>query len=157
MQPQLVKPNERRGEPRTGHPNSAEVLIEEPGRTVAFQAVLINDSHGGMCIRHWSKDLAIGRTVRISSPAFPQTAARVVWNWAVGPVVISGLQRVEDHSSARTVLLSFIKDPRTSSGEGISSLARGQLRTYLLGTAAGLLLIAAWFFRGTLSYLWSWS
>jgi hypothetical protein len=151
--PQPAEQTERRDQPRDNQPNAAEVLIRRPDGDVSFKAVLVNSSPGGMCIRHWRRDLAIGQKVRLSSPALHSSEARVVWNWAVGPVVISGLQKLEDY---RRVLLSFpsnsIHDSDFEKKRSAVNLAR--LRPYLFGTAAGMVLIAGWVFRTKLWNLW---
>lgn len=153
-----IEPTERRQQSRIIQPHAAEVLVQEPGGEATFHAVLVNTSDGGMCIRHWRRDLAIGQTARISSPAFPETKARVIWNWTVGPVVISGLQRLESHSGAYSSLLhnvanfghAVIPNPGTP-----FITKRARLRAYLVGGAAGTLLIAGWYFRAALWHLWS--
>jgi hypothetical protein len=153
--PQSAQQNERRDQPRDNQPNAAEVLIRRPEGDVSFQAVLVNSSPGGMCIRHWRRDLTVGQQLRLLSPAFHNSEARVVWNWSVGPVVISGLQKIESHSDHRGVLLRFPSNSHTiNSGEGVSAAKRMKVRVYLLGTASGILLIAGWIFRTKLWHLW---
>ena len=159
QKPHLVAQNdERRTEPRVSQSSTAEITIAQPGEKVSFQAVLVNTSEGGLCIRHWHKELAKGQPVQVSSPIFPDTSARVAWNWAVGPVVISGLQKVEDHPG-RGALLQFASNRHVKSSKGsiIPQWNRLRLRPYLFAAAAGMLLVAGWHFRSALWQLWSWS
>ena len=153
--PQPAEQIERR-EPRDNQPNAAEVLIRRPEGDLSFQAVLVNSSPGGMCIRHWRQDLVVGQHLRLSSPVFHNSEARVVWNWCVGPVVISGLQKVEGHSDHRGVLLRFPPDRihTINSGEEASQAKRVKVRMYLLGTASAIVLIGGWIFRTKLWHLW---
>jgi hypothetical protein len=143
----------RRDQPRNNQPDAAEVLIQGPQGDFSFQAVLVNSSQGGMCIRHWRRDLEIGQKVRLSSPPLHSSEARVVWNWAVGPVVISGLQKLEDCCG---VLLSFPSNSirKNDFEKKSSAVSRSRLRPYLFGTAAGMVLIAGWVFRTKLWNLW---
>jgi len=156
--PHLVAQNDdRRTELRVSQSSTAEITIAQAGESASFQAVLVNTSEGGMCIRHWHKELANGQTVRVSSPVFPDTSARVAWNWAVGPVVISGLQKVEDHTG-RGTLLQFASNRDAKSSQGnIPNRNRLRLRLYVFAGAAGMLLVAGWHFRTALWHLWSWS
>jgi hypothetical protein len=154
--PQPAEQTERRDQPRDNQPNAAEVLIRRPDGDVSFKAVLVNSSPGGMCIRHWRRDLAVGQQLRLSSPALHNSEARVVWNWAVGPVVISGLQKIESPSDHRGLLLRFPSNSihTIRSGEEVSAAKRMKVRMYLLGTASGIVLIAGWIFRTKLWHLW---
>ena len=149
---------ERRSQPRATQPDAAEVLIQHPDGNVTFQAVLVNTSHGGMCIRHWHKELAIGQMAQISSPAFPRAAARVVWNWTVGPVVISGLQKLGSQPDSQGVLAGsafpFLHASGPTDG-GSSATTRTKLRSRLLGVMGGIVLIAGWHFRTALWRIWS--
>jgi hypothetical protein len=154
--PQPAEQIERRDQPRVNQPNAAEVLIRRPEGDLSFQAVVVNSSPGGMCIRHWRRDLAVGQQLRLSSPAFHNSEARVVWNWSVGPVVISGLQKLEGHSDHRAVLLRFPSNSihTINPGEEVSAAKRMKVRMYLLGTASAIALIAGWIFRTKLWHLW---
>jgi hypothetical protein len=158
QKPHLVAQNdERRTDPRVSQSSTAEITIAQPGEKVSFQAVLVNTSEGGLCIRHWHKELCKGQPVRVSSPAFPDASARVAWNWAVGPVIISGLQKIEDHSGLGA-LLHFASDRHAKSSDGNTPKRnRLRLRPYLFAGAAGVLLVAGWHFRTALWQLWSWS
>lgn len=146
---------ERRSQPRINQPHSAEVLIEQPRGNIAFPAVLVDTSQSGMCIRHWHKDLTVGQVTRISSPAFSEAAARVVWNWAVGPVVISGLQKI-DGPSGMTPPLSTSSIEVGNTKKGNSTVTRGtRVWPCALGTAVGIVVLAGWHFRAALLHLWS--
>jgi hypothetical protein len=83
---------DRRREPRSIAHGSIDVIIEEPAAVGEFQAVLVDSSSGGLCIRHWSKELSRGQQVLVRSEHFGEARAHVVWNWAIGPVVMTGLQ-----------------------------------------------------------------
>jgi hypothetical protein len=84
---------ERRRDERVNQPDSVKVCLEHTGDDAEFQAVLVNVSCSGLAIRHWRKELPVGQRVRIGLLAKGEIVARVMWNWAVGPVVISGLER----------------------------------------------------------------
>jgi hypothetical protein len=154
--PQPAEQTERRDQPRVNQPNAAEVLMRRPEGDVSFQAVLVNSSPGGMCIRHWRRDLTVGQQLRLSSPAFHNSEARVVWNWSVGPVVISGLQKIESPSDRRGVLIPFPSNSinTINHGEEVSAAKRAKVRRYLLGSASAIVLIAGWIFRTKLWHLW---
>ena len=93
-------PSDRRREPRIDHPAPVEVRLNDGKADADFNAVLVNTSTGGLAIRHWRKDLAIGQRVLISCISIGQIAAHVMWNWTVGPLVISGLRKSEGHPQA---------------------------------------------------------
>lgn len=86
---------DRRREPRDSQPAPVKVAMEQDGGCVEFDAVMVDSSTGGLAIRHWRRELTMGRQIRISVPGRGQFVAQVVWNWSVGPVVISGLEKVQ--------------------------------------------------------------
>lgn len=153
---QVLERIDRRSHPRVNQPAAAEILIHERDGDKSFQAVLVNTSDGGMCIRHWRKDLIVGQTLRISSDAVSSTEATVIWNWSVGPVVMSGLERTEGASNRRGLLRAFPSSLGPVFDNGITSVAKqNRLRPYLLASGVGILLIAGWYFRTALWNLWS--
>jgi hypothetical protein len=130
---------ERRREPRLNQPAGVTVRVEEPGGGEEFRAVLVNASDGGFAIRHWRRDLVVGQKVRLSDASRPEIAASVMWNWAVGPVVISGLCRevVPTTSAHFHQVLS-----RARPDESLS-----RFQGWAWAGLIGLLAAAAWFFR----------
>ena len=155
-----IDPKERRRYPRNPQPHTAEVRIQHADGDVASQAVVINSSVDGMCIRHWHKDLSIGETARVSSPSFPEMLARVVWHWSVGPMMISGLQKIKDHPEhalPQSVHMSIDSKCPTMGNLHYRKHAKVHLRLLgvVAGVAAGMLLAAGWHFRNTLWRLWS--
>ena len=131
---------ERRREPRVNQPAGVTVRVEQPGGGEEFHAVLVNASDGGFAIRHWRRDLIIGQRVRISDPARKEIAASVMWNWAVGPVVISGLSR-EQAVATESAHFRAINDP--AQGGWFESLSR--LQGWTWAALTGLLAAAAWY------------
>ena len=144
MQPetQVSQPEEqlverRRGE-RVNQPQSVTVSLDPPGKDLDFHAVLVNVSCSGLAIRHWRKELAVGQRVRIAFLAKGEVLARVMWNWAVGPVVISGLERVQE-----SPVIGFGPRPEVEGGiAGPRTVSRG----WLLAALTGLLFVVGWYF-----------
>ncbi|HKU27944.1 MAG TPA: PilZ domain-containing protein [Candidatus Sulfotelmatobacter sp.] len=127
---------ERRRDERVNQPESVKVWVGEPGTETEFQAVLVNISCSGFAIRHWRKELSVGQRVRIAL-AKGEIVARVMWNWAVGPVVISGLERVQS-----APVIGF--GPRshiTPSG----AISRSNARAWFLVAGTGLLVVIGWY------------
>lgn len=128
---------ERRRDERVNQPESVKVWVDEPGAETEFQAVLVNISCSGFAIRHWRKELSVGQRVRIALLSKGEIVARVMWNWAVGPVVISGLERVQS-----APLMGF--GPRTavlSSG----TVSKSSVRAWFLAAGTGLLVVIGWY------------
>ena len=128
---------ERRRDERVNQPESVKVWVDEPGAETEFQAVLVNISCSGFAIRHWRKELSVGQRVRIALLSKGEIVARVMWNWAVGPVVISGLERVQS-----APLMGF--GPRTavlSSG----TMSKSSVRAWFLAAGTGLLVVIGWY------------
>ena len=132
---------ERRRAPRVNQPAGVTVRVEQSGEGDEFQAVLVNASDCGFAIRHWRRDLPVGQKVRISSPSRPEISAYVIWNWAVGPVVISGLSR-EAVPTPSVNLRGLLERPKAGL---IESNSRFQAWTWAALT--GLLAAAAWYLR----------
>jgi len=123
---------------RVTRPQSVTVSLDPPGRDLEFHAVLVNVSCSGLAIRHWRKELAVGQRVRIAFLAKGEVLARVMWNWAVGPVVISGLERVQE-----SPIVGF--GPRAEV-EGGMDAPRTVSRGWLLAALTGLLFVVGWYF-----------
>ena len=132
---------DRRREPRVNQPAGVTVRVEQPGGGEEFHAVLVNASDGGFAIRHWRRDLIVGQRVRISDASQREIAASVMWNWAVGPVVISGLCREAVHT-ASTHFRGLYDRPRAGFMESNS-----RLQAWTWAAVTGLLAAAAWYFR----------
>lgn len=132
---------ERRRELRVNQPAGVTVRVEQPGGGEEFQAVLVNASDGGFAIRHWRRDLPVGQKVRISYPSRNEIAASVIWNWAVGPVVISGLSR--EQVPTPSAYLRGI--PNRLQAAGVESHSR--LHAWTWAALTGLIAAAAWYFR----------
>jgi hypothetical protein len=131
---------ERRREPRVNQPAGVTVRVEQPGGGEEFHAVLVNASDGGFAIRHWRRDLIIGQRVRISDPWRQEIAASVMWNWAVGPVVISGLSREQSVPTPSAHIRGFDELPKTRLFESLS-----RLQGWTWAALTGLLAAAAWY------------
>ncbi len=126
----------RRGE-RVNQPESVKVWVDEPGVETEFQAVLVNISCSGFAIRHWRKELSVGQRVRIALLTRGEIVARVMWNWAVGPVVISGLERVQT-----APVIGF--GPRVDA-ESDLPISRSNARAWFLAAGTGLLVVIGWY------------
>jgi PilZ domain len=138
VQQRVVEFIDRRREPRDNQPAAVKVEMEQPGGPVEFQAVLVNSSSGGLAIRHWRRDLAVDQQVRILFPSRGEFAAQVIWNWSVGPVVISGLEKTEPGR-----ILRIDGCPRSHFLDRIRPLASRSLMFALFGA---LLVVAGWYF-----------
>jgi hypothetical protein len=113
------------------------VWVDEPGAETEFQAVLVNISCSGFAIRHWRKELSVGQKVRIALLTRGEIVARVMWNWAVGPVVISGLEREQT-----APIIGF--GPRTDSAPDLT-ISRSNARAWFLAAGTGLLVVIGWY------------
>ena len=129
-------PSDRRREPRIDHPAPVEVRMKEGNSDIDFNAVLVNTSTCGLAIRHWRKDLAIGQQVLISCMSIGQIAAQVMWNWTVGPLVISGLRRIGSGH------IPFTTDKHPDSARMPTNV---QIRPWMLAVAVLLLAVASWY------------
>src|SRR5919204_4498381 len=89
---------ERRHESRTPAHGAVTLKTIALEKRDEFHAVVINSSHGGLCIRHWRKGLTAGDELFLCSPSHNEIPVRVAWNWTVGPVVMSGLQLLHPDS-----------------------------------------------------------
>jgi hypothetical protein len=110
--------------------------MEHANGSTEFQAVLVNTSSTGLAIRHWRKELSIGQNIRVTGDLLGDIVARVVWNWTVGPLVISGLQRLEKSS----ILLD-----RCSPAGLTTNSANPKSRSWLWVALTGLLIVVIWF------------
>jgi hypothetical protein len=133
---------ERRRELRFNQPAGVTVRVEQPDGGDEFQAVLVNASDCGFAIRHWRRDLPIGQKVRISYPSRPEISASVIWNWAVGPVVISGLSREQVVSTPSGHFLG-VYDRREA---GLME-SQSRLQAWTWAALTGLIAAAAWYFK----------
>lgn len=128
---------DRRRDERVNQPESVKVWVDEPGAETEFQAVLVNISCSGFAIRHWRKELSVGQKVRIAFLTKGEIMARVMWNWTVGPVVISGLEREQT-----APIIGF--GPRTDSAPD-STISRSNARAWFLAAGTGLLVVIGWY------------
>lgn len=78
-------------------PGSVNITLSQSDTAITFPAAVVDTSEGGMCIRHWRKELVIGDEVKVSTSGSDGESelfsATVAWNWTVGPVVMSGLEK----------------------------------------------------------------
>jgi hypothetical protein len=114
---------ERRRELRVTQPGSVNVTISQSDAPVTFPAAVVDASDGGMCIRHWRKELSIGDEVQVS-PAAPDGqhdpfTATVAWNWTVGPVVMSGLEKCRSHQNDAAIRTSSDRNTKASNVSSI--------------------------------------
>lgn len=128
---------DRRREPRVNQPAGVTVRVEQPGGGEEFHAVLVNASDGGFAIRHWRRDLIVGQRVRIADTSQHEIAASVMWNWAVGPVVISGLCR--EMVPTPSAHIRQIQEQLT--------LGNSRFQGWAWAGLMGLIAAAAWYFR----------
>ena len=128
---------DRRRDERITQPESVKVWVDEPGAETEFQAVLVNISCSGFAIRHWRKELSVGQKVHIALLAKGEIVARVMWNWTVGPVVISGLEREQTGP-----VIGF--GPRPDSA-GDLFISRSNARAWFLAAGTGLLVVIGWY------------
>src|SRR2546423_5303624 len=140
---QTAEQVDRRRESRVNQPASVTVRTEQPGRTGKFHAVLVNSSSGGLAIRHWRKELLLGQQVRVSCGRRGEMAARVIWNWAIGPVVISGLNRVEHPASDGNHSPIGIDCSEAASGTQV----RTKVWSWMWAALMGLLIVAGWYMK----------
>lgn len=122
--------SERRREPRVERPAPVKVCMEYADGKTEFQAVLVNTSSTGLAIRHWRKELSVGQQICVTGDLLGEIIARVMWNWTVGPLVISGLQKLEKSS------ISLVEHCRT---------APGKSRSWLWAALTGLLIVVTWY------------
>jgi hypothetical protein len=125
--------HDRRREPRSIAHGSIAVIVEEPPAAGEFQAVLVDSSPGGLCIRHWSKELSRGQKVLIRSEHLGEARAHVIWNWAIGPVVMTGLQLGDEGNQTHSEISPHI--PKMLLGRTRLSLALLAITTLLLFVA----------------------
>lgn len=128
---------DRRRDERVNQPEAVKVWVDEPGAQTEFQAVLVNISCSGFAIRHWRKELSVGQRVRIALLTKGEIIARVMWNWTVGPVVISGLEREQT-----APIIGF--GPRTDSAPDLA-ISRSNARAWFLAAGTGLLVVIGWY------------
>jgi hypothetical protein len=132
-----VPVSERRRQPRVERPAPVKVCMEHADGRAEFQAVLVNTSSTGLAIRHWRKELSVGQNIRVTGDLLGDIVARVVWNWTVGPLVISGLQKLEN----RSILLV----DRCSPAGLTTHSAPAKSRSWLWAALTGLLIVVIWF------------
>ena len=133
-----VPVSERRREPRVERPAPVKVCMEHADGRTEFQAVLVNTSSTGLAIRHWRKELSVGQNIRITGDLLGDLAARVMWNWTVGPLVISGLQKLEKSSI-------LLVDRCSPAGAMTNSAGLAKLRSWLWAALTGLLIVVTWY------------
>lgn len=132
---------ERRREPRVFQPGSVNITVSHPDGAITFPAAVVDSSGGGMCIRHWRKELAIGRQVRVSSGSEDGSAdsfiASVAWNWTVGPVVMSGLEKCDSEEP---------DGPRSPNTLSNRNTKNAKTRSILWASLTLLVFVLGWFF-----------
>lgn len=133
--PTVIDIADRRRAARVPQSGQVVVCAERGEKVLEFHAVLMDASAGGLAIRHWNKDLAPGQQVRIAEEQRGEIRARVRWNWAVGPVVISGL---ETEQPADVVMLP-VRQANTS-----RLSMSPTVRTLIAAVAGSLLLMIGW-------------
>jgi hypothetical protein len=94
---------ERRHESRIPAHGAVTLKTSAAEKRDEFHAVVINSSHGGLCVRHWRRGLTAGDGLLLCSPSHDEIPVRVAWNWTVGPVVMSGLQLMNPDSGAEAL------------------------------------------------------
>ena len=95
---------DRRHESRMPAHGAVTLRISAAEKHEEFHAVVINSSHGGLCVRHWRKGLVAGDELLLFSPSHDEIPVRVAWNWTVGPVVMSGIQLLHADSALAQAL-----------------------------------------------------
>lgn len=128
--------SERRRAPRIERPAPVKVCMDHADGKTEFQAVLVNTSSTGLAIRHWRKELSVGQQICVTGDLLGDIVARVMWNWTVGPLVISGLQKLEKSS------ISLVEHCRASASNAI---APGKSRSWLWAALTGLLIVVTWY------------
>ena len=128
--------SERRREPRIERPAPVKVCMERADGKAEFQAVLVNTSTTGLAIRHWRKELSVGQQICVTGDLLGEIVARVMWNWTVGPLVISGLQKLEKSSMA------LVEHCRASA---TNAAAPARSRSWLWAALTGLLIVVTWY------------
>ena len=134
----IAQVQERRREARVERPAPVRVCMEHGDDRTEFQAVLVNTSSTGLAIRHWRKELSVGQQIQVTGDFFGDIVARVMWNWTVGPLVISGLQRLEKSS------ISLVDRCRTNLN---TTAGRAKSRSWLWAALTGLLIVVTWYVR----------
>lgn len=127
---------ERRHESRIPAHGAVALRINGAEKHEEFHAVVINSSHGGLCVRHWRKGLTAGDELLLCSTSHGEVPVRVAWNWTVGPVVMSGLQLMNTDSGAAEAIDYLEKQ---------TTLRRMRTPVAITGLAL-LVLFAAWYF-----------
>jgi len=128
--------SERRREPRIERPAPVKVCLERENGKAEFQAVLVNTSTTGLAIRHWRKELSVGQQICVTGDLLGEIVARVMWNWTVGPLVISGLQKLEKSS------IALVEHCRCGAS---SAAVPGKSRSWLWAALTGLLIVVTWY------------
>lgn len=126
---------ERRHESRIPAHGAVTLKISAAEKPDEFHAVVINSSHGGLCIRHWRRGLTAGDGLLLCSPSQDEIPVRVAWNWTVGPVVMSGLQLMNADSGDGQALAYLEKQ---------TTLRRMRVPVAITGVAL-LMLVVAWY------------
>jgi hypothetical protein len=132
---------ERRREPRVTQPGSVNITVSQSDAAITFPAAVVDASGGGMCIRHWRKELAIGEEVKVSSIGSDGQSdpfrATVAWNWTVGPVVMSGLEKCNQQHQLN------LNAPRTFTK---SNGKIAKVSSLLWASLTVLVVVLGWFF-----------
>lgn len=133
----VAQVRERRREARVERPAPVQVCMEHGDGKTEFQAVLVNTSSTGLAIRHWRKELSVGQQICVTGDLLGEIAARVMWNWTVGPLVISGLKKLEKSSIALV--------DRCRSANATKRDAAVKSRSWLWAALTGLLIVVTWY------------
>jgi hypothetical protein len=133
---------ERRRELRVSQPGSVNITLRQSNTAITFPAAVVDTSEGGMCIRHWRKELVIGDEVKVSLSGSDGEAelfsATVAWNWTVGPVVMSGLEKADREKQVNSKQAGTSGDRKTK----LSSVIWASLT--VLAFALGWLFTKIW-------------
>jgi hypothetical protein len=132
----VVQARERRREARVERPAPVKVCMEHGDGKTEFQAVLVNTSSTGLAIRHWRKELSVGQQICITGDLLGEIVARVMWNWTVGPLVISGLKKLEKSSIALVDRCRSANATKTGNPNS---------RSWLWAALTGLLIVVTWY------------
>lgn len=138
LQSNVVEIAERRRDPRVNRPEAVKAWIEQDGERTEFQAVLVNISDGGLSVRHWRKDLKVGQEIFLQLPSRGELSATVMWNWTVGPVVISGLEKLQS-----APILGI--DTRRRIESAARSASEVAPLWWLVAGVAGILVLLGWY------------
>ena len=108
---------------RDAYERIAKVMVDGIASAAPIDAVYL-DLHGAMVAEHFDDGEG-------------EILARVMWNWTVGPVVISGLEREQT-----APIIGF--GPRTDSAPDLA-ISRSNARAWFLAAGMGLLVVIGWY------------